>query len=67
MKTFIASRGWFEKFKVRANIHKAKICGEAASVDIGAAKVLKKSLNSLIVDKKYPSEIIFNLDETALK
>lgn len=66
VETFAASRGWFEKFKVRANIHNIKICGEAASADVGAVKDFTKSLKSLIAEKKYPPELIFNVDETGL-
>ena len=66
VETFAASRGWFEKFKVRANIHSIKICGEAASADVGAVKEFTESLKSLIVEKEYPPELIFNVDETGL-
>ncbi|UYV77412.1 CENPBD1 [Cordylochernes scorpioides] len=37
-ETFESSQGWFERFKVRANLHSITLKGEAASADITAAE-----------------------------
>ena len=54
--TFVPRQGWFEKFKIRANIHNIKISGEASSADVSTAKEFTKSLNSLIVETKISPE-----------
>ena len=38
-KTFVASRGWFNGFKHRNNLHNIKITGEAASGDTNIINV----------------------------
>ena len=36
-EAFEASNGWFERFKIRANLLSLALIGEAASADIAAA------------------------------
>lgn len=47
-ETFEASQGWFERLKVRANLHCITRKGEAASADIIAAERLPTELKTLI-------------------
>ena len=63
---FVASRGWFERFKLRANLHSISLSGESASADKESAKVFKKNLEDIIKQKNYPRQLIFNFDETGL-
>jgi hypothetical protein len=65
-ETFLASKGWFEKFKNRHNLHNIKLKGEAASSDITAARDYPKILKQIIEEGEYVSEQIFNVDETGL-
>ena len=46
--SFRASRGWFDKFKVRYNLHNVKLAGEAASADVEAATEYPKEVQKLI-------------------
>ncbi|KAM3936867.1 tigger transposable element-derived protein 1-like [Leptodactylus fuscus] len=45
---FVASRGWFMRFKDRANFHNIKVQGEAASGDEKAATEFPKALAEII-------------------
>ncbi|XP_053571656.1 tigger transposable element-derived protein 1-like [Bombina bombina] len=63
---FVASRGWFYRFKKRANLHNIKVQGEAASADASAASDFNKILEDIIDDGDYLPEQIFNVDETGL-
>ncbi|MEE6472512.1 hypothetical protein FKM82_009634 [Ascaphus truei] len=58
---FVASRGWFDRFKKRANIHNIKVQGEAA-----AAESYPRDLAKIIDDEGYLKDHIFNEDETGL-
>ena len=40
--SFQASRGWFDKFKMRYNLHNVKLAGEDASADVEAATEYSK-------------------------
>ena len=46
--SFPASRGWFDKFKIRYNLHNVKLAGEAASADVEAATEYPKEVQKLI-------------------
>ncbi|KAK9512965.1 hypothetical protein O3M35_001264 [Rhynocoris fuscipes] len=46
--TFQASRGWFEKFKNRFNLHNLKLKGEAASADEAASNEYPNILKGII-------------------
>ena len=43
-EAFAASNGWFERLKVRANLHSLALKGEAASADITAAASYPREL-----------------------
>lgn len=63
---FGASRGWFNRFKERANLHSIRVQGEAASADVSAANNFPKILKAIIDNEGYMPEQIFNVDETGL-
>lgn len=65
-ETFVASRGWFNRFKHRNNLHNIKITGEAASGDTKAAAEFSATLKTIIEQGNYPPELVFNVDETGL-
>ncbi|GFY46125.1 hypothetical protein TNIN_171 [Trichonephila inaurata madagascariensis] len=61
-ETVIASRGWFNRFKHRNNLHNIKITGEAASGDTKAAAEFPAKLKTIIEQGNYPPELVFNVD-----
>ncbi|XP_064421091.1 tigger transposable element-derived protein 1-like [Latimeria chalumnae] len=63
---FQASKGWFENFKKRFNLHNVKLVGEIASADHDAAEKYPPQLKKLIEEKGYRPEQVFNADETGL-
>lgn len=63
-KTFNASSGWLNKFKIRHNITFKAICGEAASVNPDDVAAFMVKLPSLI--NGYLPRDIYNADETGL-
>ena len=65
-ETFTASRGWFEKFIHRSNIHSIRITGEAASSNMQAAQEFPDMLKQIIHQGNYPPQLVFNVGETAL-
>ena len=50
---FQASKGWFNRFKARANLHNIRIQGEAASADVSAASEFPAALAEIIRDGAY--------------
>ncbi|XP_067122117.1 tigger transposable element-derived protein 1-like [Centruroides vittatus] len=64
--TFQASRGWFEKFRNRFNLHNLKMKGEAASANEAASKEYPNILKGIIERGGYKPEQVFNVDETGL-
>ncbi|XP_017784923.1 PREDICTED: tigger transposable element-derived protein 1-like [Nicrophorus vespilloides] len=62
-ETFVASRGWFEKFKKRATIHSLRRTDEAASA--GAMKFVA-DLQEVIERGRYPPNLVFNVDESVI-
>ena len=64
--SFQASRGWFDKFKIRYNLRNVKLAREAASADVAAATEYPKEVQKLIEEKGYLPEQVFNADETGL-
>ena len=64
--TFVASHGWFNRFKKRANLHNISIQGESASADVQAADDFPQLLREIIEEHDYLPEQIFNVDETGL-
>ncbi|XP_066950700.1 tigger transposable element-derived protein 1-like [Macrobrachium rosenbergii] len=65
-KSFVASAGWFHRFKNHHNFHSVKISGEAASADAEGAAKFKDILQKIVIDEGYLPEQIFNVDETGL-
>ena len=63
-ETFVASRGWFDRFKSRFSLHNVSFSGEKASADQEAAVTFCSQLKKLIEEKNYSYEQIFNCDET---
>ncbi|XP_066978812.1 tigger transposable element-derived protein 1-like [Macrobrachium rosenbergii] len=63
---FSASRGWFNRFKARANLHNVKLQGEAASADDVAAESFPSGLADIIREGGYTADQVFNVDETGL-
>jgi hypothetical protein len=47
-ENFVASRGWFEKFKKRSNIHSIRITGETTSADAHAATECPEQLRTIL-------------------
>ena len=65
-ENFVASRGWFHRFKNRNNLHNIQITGEAASGDTKAAAAFPATLRAIIERGNYSPELVFNFDETGL-
>ncbi|XP_059583646.1 tigger transposable element-derived protein 1-like [Alligator mississippiensis] len=65
-ETFTASRGWFQWFRRRFNVHNRSISGEAASADVEAAEKIVDQFDEIIEKGGYRPEQIFNVDETRL-
>ena len=61
MENFTASRGLFERFKCRRNLHSVKITGETASGDVHE---LSTNLQAITERCNYPTQLVFNVDET---
>ncbi|KAK1327371.1 hypothetical protein QTO34_014991 [Cnephaeus nilssonii] len=63
---FVASKGWFMRFKARANLHNLKLPGEAASDDAKAAGDFPSALAEIIMEGGYCDQQVFNVHETGL-
>ena len=59
-KPFIASNGWFERFKRRQEIESVKLCGESKSADHDAAEKYPPKLKEIIRLGNYSEQQIFN-------
>ncbi|XP_064090704.1 tigger transposable element-derived protein 1-like [Macrobrachium nipponense] len=65
-ESFAASRGWFNRFKVRANLHNLKLQGEVASADEEAAERFPGCLAEIIREGGYTADQVFSVEETGL-
>ncbi|GLV40948.1 hypothetical protein CBL_08522 [Carabus blaptoides fortunei] len=63
---FVASKGWFEKFKKRFAIHSIKVQGESASADHEAARTYAEKIKKNIEEHGYTPNQVFNAEETDL-
>uniref|UniRef100_A0A3Q1EIV1 HTH CENPB-type domain-containing protein n=1 Tax=Acanthochromis polyacanthus TaxID=80966 RepID=A0A3Q1EIV1_9TELE len=63
---FGASKGWFMRFKARANLHNFKVQREAASGDDKAGSDFPNALAEIIREGAYCARQVFNVDETGL-
>ncbi|XP_047576390.1 tigger transposable element-derived protein 1-like [Lutra lutra] len=66
VKLFSASTGWLASFKGRYHMKNAKLAGKAGPADQEAAEEFKKHLLSIIHEKGYTEEQVFNADEIGL-
>ena len=64
--TFNASKGWFDRFRVRAALHNVKLTGEAASADHSAADAFKPLFKAKVQEGGYSAQQVINFDETGL-
>lgn len=65
-ETFVASKGWFDRFKKRYCLHNIKTTGEAASADFEAANSYPEEFNQIVTSGEYTAQQIYNVDETGL-
>ena len=65
-ESFVASNGWFQRYKKRANWHSIRVQGESASADEDSAKKFPQELKNIIEEGNFTSSQIFNVDETGL-
>lgn len=63
---FLASKGWFDRFKKRHSLHNIKMSGEAASADVEAAKNYPAEFKKIVEAGGYTPQQIYNVDETGL-
>ncbi|XP_037809653.1 tigger transposable element-derived protein 1-like [Lucilia sericata] len=63
---FDASRDWFDRFKIRGNLHSIALKGESASADTSAAEKFKLELKAIIEEGGYSAQQVLNADETGL-
>lgn len=61
---FVASKGWFDRFRKRFSLQNLKIQGKSASADKEAAKIYPKELQEIIEQRGYSRHRVFNADET---
>ena len=65
--SFVASKGWFDKFKKRFGLRSVPLYGEAASADQEAARrYVEDEFPKLIEEGGYLPQQVFNMDETGL-
>lgn len=63
---FLASKGWFERFKTRFTLHNVKLVGEAASADHKAAEEFPSEFKKIVEEGEFCAEQVFNADESGL-
>lgn len=65
VEPFAASKGWFDKFQKRQNLH-IKLKGDAGSGDDIATYDFSDEFKSVVTAKGYSPQQVFNVDETGL-
>ncbi|CAK9822349.1 Tigger transposable element-derived protein 1 [Anthophora retusa] len=63
---FVASKGWYDRFRKRFSLQNMKVQGKSASVDNEAARTYPKELQKIIKQRGYTTDQVFNADETGL-
>ncbi|GLV46176.1 hypothetical protein CBL_02892 [Carabus blaptoides fortunei] len=63
---FVASKGWFERFKSRYSLRNMTIQGERASVDNETSKKYAGEFQKIIAKHEYSPHQVFNAGETSL-
>ena len=66
LHTFVASSGWFQKFKKRCSLNNVRLQGESASADHSVVPDFKQEFQNVIDEGDFSPKQIFNCDETAL-
>ncbi|XP_062888939.1 tigger transposable element-derived protein 1-like [Mobula hypostoma] len=65
-KRFVASKGWFDRFCKRFNLHYIKVISDAAGADEEAVINSPSALSKIIYEEGYLPEQVFNVAETGL-
>jgi DDE superfamily endonuclease./Tc5 transposase DNA-binding domain./CENP-B N-terminal DNA-binding domain. len=63
---FAASKGWFDKFQKRQNLHNIKTKGDISSGDSVSNYDFSDEFKAVVIAKGYKPEHVFNLDEVSL-
>ncbi|GLV42032.1 hypothetical protein CBL_05009 [Carabus blaptoides fortunei] len=63
---FRASRGWYSRFKNRANLRNIMITGEAGNGDDTAVQEYVYTFAKIVQEGNYSMNQVFNIDETGL-
>lgn len=65
-KPFLASEGWFERFKRRHDLHNITMGGEAANADTETAHKYPEELKYTISEGGYTPQKVLYVDKTGL-
>lgn len=65
-ETFEASRGWFQRFKERSELHNIALKGEGASADHAGAKAFQETFEKNVLEDGYSLQQLINVDKTGL-
>ncbi|XP_061143104.1 tigger transposable element-derived protein 1-like [Syngnathus typhle] len=63
---FLASKGWFDRFRKRYQLKSVSPHWESASADVEAASKYPETFKALVQEKGYKPEQVFNMDQTGL-
>jgi len=61
-----ASKGWFDKFQMRQNLHNIRMKGDINSGENVSNYVFSDEFKAFVTAKGYIPELVFNLDEVSL-
>uniref|UniRef100_S4RNI2 HTH CENPB-type domain-containing protein n=1 Tax=Petromyzon marinus TaxID=7757 RepID=S4RNI2_PETMA len=65
-ESFLASKGWFDKFINRQNLHSIKVTGESASADREAAAKFPEELHAITVNRSLNPRALKGLSRNML-